>query len=80
MIDSARYDTGRNLTQRSMMLRGTMEKYKYLSENEAKNENILTHWSMAQTCWTVPLRDFADTVSAICQRPRRHQWSIFLKF
>ena len=32
-LDSAQYDTTRNLTQRSMMLRGTMEKYKYLGEN-----------------------------------------------
>ena len=25
-------------------------KYEYLGENETKNENILTHWSVAQAC------------------------------
>ena len=32
-----------------MILRGTSEKLEYLGENETKNENILTHWSVAQT-------------------------------
>ena len=32
-----------------MMLRGTLEKYKYIGENKPKNENILIHWSVAQT-------------------------------
>ena len=31
-----------------MMLRGDSEKYSYLGENKAKNEHILTHWSVAQ--------------------------------
>ena len=48
-LDSAQYDTALNLTQPSMLLLRTLEKYKYLSENETKNENILTHRSVAQT-------------------------------
>ena len=32
-----------HLTLRSMILRGTSNKFEYLSENEAKNETILTH-------------------------------------
>ena len=31
-----------------MILRGTSKKYKYLGENEIKNETILTHWSVGQ--------------------------------
>ena len=34
-----------------MMLRGVIFstlKYEYLGENKTKNENILTHWSVAQ--------------------------------
>ena len=31
-----------------MMLRGDLETFEYLSENETRNENILTHWSVAQ--------------------------------
>ena len=31
-----------------MIPRGDSEKYKYLGENETKNENILTRWSVAQ--------------------------------
>ena len=47
--DSTQYDTTQNLTLRSMILRRTSEKLgKYLGENEMKNENILTHWSVAQ--------------------------------
>ena len=46
---SAQYDTARNLTQRSMILRGTSEKLIYFGENDTKNENILTNWSVAQT-------------------------------
>ena len=46
--DSTQYHTARNLTPRSMILPGTSEKYEYLGENETKNENILTHWSVAQ--------------------------------
>ena len=48
MIDSAQYDTARNLTLRSMILRGTSKKYKYLGKNQIKNETILTHWSVGQ--------------------------------
>ena len=55
------------MTQRSIILSGTPEKYEYLGENETKNETFLTHWSVAQagsndeknggrkSCWTVPL-------------------------
>ena len=46
--DSTQYHTARNLTPRSMILPGTSDKYEYLGENETKNENILTHWSVAQ--------------------------------
>ena len=31
-----------------MILRGDSEKFEYLSKDETKNENILTHWSVAQ--------------------------------
>ena len=48
---SAQFDLAGNLTPRSMILRGTLKKYEYLGENETKNENILTHWSVAQTGW-----------------------------
>ena len=37
------YDTARRLTLRSIILRGDTEKIEYFSENETKNENILTH-------------------------------------
>ena len=47
-LDPAQYDTARNLTLRSMILRGTSKKYEYLGENETKNETILTHWSVGQ--------------------------------
>ena len=43
-IDSTQY----RVTLRSIILRGDCEKFEYLSENETKNENILTHWSVAQ--------------------------------
>ena len=33
---------------RSMILCGTSENYEFLSENQIKKENILTHWSVAQ--------------------------------
>ena len=46
--DSAQYNTARNLTPRRMIMRGTSEKLEYLSKNETKKENILTHWSVAQ--------------------------------
>ena len=36
------------LTPRSMILRGVSEKFEYLSEDETKNKNILSHWSVAQ--------------------------------
>ena len=49
MIDSAQYDTARNLTPCSMILCGALEKYEYLGENETKNDNMLTLWSVAQT-------------------------------
>ena len=51
-----------------MILRGDSEKFKYLSENLTKIENIVTHWSLAQadlndektkdlkSRWTAPLR------------------------
>ena len=48
LIDSAQYDTVRNLTPRSLILGEDSEKFEYLGENETKNENILTHWSVAQ--------------------------------
>ena len=35
--DSAQYETARNLTLRSIILRGTSEKYEYLCKNENKN-------------------------------------------
>ena len=67
-VDSTQYDTTQNLTLRSIILRGDSEKFEYLSEDETKNENILTHWSVAQagsndekktggrkSRWTVPL-------------------------
>ena len=44
--DSAQYDTARNLTLHSIILRGTSEKY--LGENENKKETILTNWSVAK--------------------------------
>ena len=31
-----------------MILHGDSVKYKYPGKNEAKNENITTHWSVAQ--------------------------------
>ena len=55
------------MTPCSMILRGDLEKYEYLGENETKNKIILTHWTMAQaglndektggqkSRWTVPL-------------------------
>ena len=36
------------MTPRSLILRGGSKKFEYLSENETKNETILTHWSVAQ--------------------------------
>ena len=69
LCDFAQHDMLRNLTPRSIILRGTPEKYKYLSKNDTKNKTILTHWSVAQASlndektegrksrWTVPLRD-----------------------
>ena len=45
---SAQYHTARNLTPRSMILRGTSEKLECLGENETKKENILTRWPVAQ--------------------------------
>ena len=47
-IDSAQYHTAGRLTLRSMILRGDLEKFKYLSENLSKIENSLTHWPEAQ--------------------------------
>ena len=47
-LDSAQYDTAQNLTQRSIILRGTLKKFEYLGKNETEFENILTHWSVAQ--------------------------------
>ena len=47
-LDSAQYDTARNLTQRRIILRRTSKKFEYLGENETEFENILTHWSVAQ--------------------------------
>ena len=56
-----------NYEKTDIILRGTSEKLEYLSENETKNENILTHWSVTQagsnyekngsqkSRWTVPL-------------------------
>ena len=46
--DTSQYDTARNLTPHRMILRGTSKKLEYLSENETKKENIITHWSVAQ--------------------------------
>ena len=43
-LDSAQYDTAQNLTQFSMILRGTLKKFEYLGKNETEFENILTHW------------------------------------
>ena len=37
-LDSAQYDTERNLTQRSMILHGTSKKFEYLGENVTKFE------------------------------------------
>ena len=37
-----------HMTPRSVILRGTLERYEYLGKNETKNESILTHWSVAQ--------------------------------
>ena len=48
-LDSAQYNTARNLTPRSMIQRGTSKQFEYLGENKTKNETILTHWSVAQT-------------------------------
>ena len=77
-VDSAQYDTVRNLTPHSMILRGTLEKY---GENTTKNENILIHWSVAQSRprpvqmmkktggrksrWTVPLIQKIDYLSCL---------------
>ena len=47
MIDTAQYQTARRLTLLSMILCGDSEKFEYLSENETKHENIVTHWSVA---------------------------------
>ena len=54
-VDSGQYHTAQNfplkfgcLTPRSIILRGDSEKFEYLSEDETKKENILTHWSVAQ--------------------------------
>ena len=56
-----------HMTQPSMILRVSSEKYEYLGENETKNSNIFTNWSVAQagsndkktggrkSRWTVPL-------------------------
>ena len=64
MIDSAQYDTAWNLTPRSMIPMYCAEldsahydtarrfrKIEYLSEDETKKENIVTHWSVAQAGW-----------------------------
>ena len=53
--DSAQQDTARNLTPRSIILRGTSEKYEYLGENETKKENILTHWSDDEKSWVLKI-------------------------
>ena len=42
------YDTARNYSLRSMILRRTSEKLEYLGKNETRDEIILTHWSVAQ--------------------------------
>ena len=47
-LDSAQYDTARNLTQRSIILRRTSKKFEYLGENETEFQTVLTHWSVAQ--------------------------------
>ena len=47
-LNSAQYDTVRNLTQRSNILRGTSKKIEYLGENKTEFKNILTHCSVAQ--------------------------------
>ena len=39
------------MSQRSIILCGTSEKYEYLGKNNNKNENILTYWSVAQAGW-----------------------------
>ena len=49
LCDSMQYDTARNCTPRSIILRRTLEKYEYLGKNKTKNETILTHRSVAQT-------------------------------
>ena len=40
--------TPRNLTPRSIILRGDSKKFEYLGKNETKNETILNHWSVTQ--------------------------------
>ena len=49
LCDFMQYDTARNCTPRSIILRRTLEKYEYLGKNKSKNETILTHRSVAQT-------------------------------
>ena len=36
------------MTPRSIILRGTQEKYEYLGGNETKNQTVLTHLAVAQ--------------------------------
>ena len=42
-LDSVQFDTARNLTARNF------GKIRISRQKETKNENILTHWSVAQT-------------------------------
>ena len=49
LCDSMQYDTARNCTPRSMILRRTLEQYEYLGKDKTKNETILTHQSVAKT-------------------------------
>ena len=46
--DSTQYDAAHNLTPPRIILRGALEKFEYLGENETKKKTILTHWSVAQ--------------------------------
>ena len=61
------HSRGKNfLTPRGIIPRGVSffyTKYEYLGENEAKNENILTHWSVTQASSNY---DWGSKVSLDC--------------
>ena len=65
-LDSAQYNTA-----------GTSEKLEYLGENEAKNKNILTRWSVAQAGLNDE-KNWGSKISLDC--PFKSEKSLILKY